>query len=69
LRRALRKDMQNATVLIVTQRVATIMGADQIIVLDHGEIVGTGRHRELMEKCEVYREIAQSQLTREELNG
>jgi ATP-binding cassette subfamily B protein len=54
-------------VLIVTQRISTIMGSDQIVVLDHGEVVGIGRHRELMKTCEVYREIAQSQLSREEL--
>jgi ATP-binding cassette subfamily B protein len=67
LRRALRKETRDATVLIVTQRISTIMGSDQIVVLDHGEVVGIGRHRELMESCEVYREIAQSQLTKEEL--
>ena len=67
LRRALRKDTSNATALIVTQRISTIMGSDQIVVLDHGEIVGTGRHKELMDSCEVYREIAQSQLSKEEL--
>jgi ATP-binding cassette subfamily B multidrug efflux pump len=67
LRRALRKETDNATVLIVTQRIATIMGAEQIVVLDHGEVVGTGRHRDLMESCEVYREIAESQLSKEEL--
>jgi ATP-binding cassette subfamily B protein len=67
LRRALRRETNNATVLIVTQRISTITGSDQIVVLDHGEIVGIGKHRELMESCEVYREIAESQLTREEL--
>jgi ATP-binding cassette subfamily B protein len=67
LRRALRKETGNATVLIVTQRISTIMGSDQIVVLDHGEVVGIGKHRELMESCEVYREIAQSQLSKEEL--
>jgi ATP-binding cassette, subfamily B, multidrug efflux pump len=67
LRKALRKETNNATVLIVTQRISTIMGSDQIVVLDHGEIVGIGRHRELMATCEVYREIAQSQLSKEEL--
>jgi ATP-binding cassette subfamily B multidrug efflux pump len=68
LRRALRRETNNATVLIVTQRISTIMGSDQIIVVDKGEIVGKGKHKELMETCEVYREIAQSQLTREELS-
>jgi ATP-binding cassette subfamily B protein len=67
LRKALRKETNNATVLIVTQRISTIMGSDQIVVLDHGEIVGIGRHQELMDSCEVYREIAQSQLSKEEL--
>ncbi len=67
LRRALRKETNKATVLIVTQRISTIMGSDQIIVLDHGKIVGIGKHKELMETCEVYREIAQSQLSKEEL--
>jgi ATP-binding cassette subfamily B protein len=67
LRRALRKETNNATVLIVTQRISTIMGSDQIVVLDKGEIVGIGKHRQLLESCEVYREIAQSQLTEEEL--
>ncbi|MFA5309712.1 MAG: ABC transporter ATP-binding protein [Dehalococcoidales bacterium] len=69
LRKALRKETDHATVLIVTQRISTIMGSDQIIVLDHGEIVGIGKHRELMETCEVYREIAQSQLSKEELSS
>jgi ATP-binding cassette subfamily B multidrug efflux pump len=67
LRKALRKETNSATVLIVTQRISTIMGSDQIVVLDHGEIVGIGRHRQLMDTCEVYREIAQSQLSQEEL--
>ncbi len=68
LRRALRRETNNATVLIVTQRISTIMGSDQIVVLDHGVVVGIGKHKELMETCEVYREIAQSQLTKEELS-
>ena len=67
LRRALRRETNNATVLIVTQRISTIMGSDQIVVLDKGEIVGIGKHGQLLESCEVYREIAQSQLTEEEL--
>jgi len=67
LRRALKKDANNATVLIVTQRVSTAMGADQIVVLDNGEIAGIGSHKELMDGCDVYREIALSQLSREEL--
>ncbi|GAB4506017.1 MAG: ABC transporter ATP-binding protein [Anaerolineales bacterium] len=67
LRRALKEITRDSTVLIVTQRVSTVMNADQIIVLDEGRIVGKGTHRELLETCEVYREIAQSQLGKEEL--
>jgi ATP-binding cassette subfamily B multidrug efflux pump len=67
LRKALKKETGNASVLIVTQRVSTIMGADQIVVLDNGRVAGTGTHRELMTKSDVYREIAMSQLFREEL--
>ena len=62
LRRRLKEVTQDATVLIVAQRVGTIMDADQIIVLDRGEIVGRGRHEELMETNDIYREIAESQL-------
>jgi ATP-binding cassette subfamily B protein len=67
LRKALKKETDNATVLIVAQRISTIMSADQIIVLDNGEIVGIGTHKELMKKCKVYKEIALSQLSKEEL--
>ena len=67
LRRRLKEVTQNATVLIVAQRVGTIMDADQIIVLDKGEIVGRGRHEELMESNAIYREIAQSQLNSQSL--
>ena len=67
LRRALKKKVGHATVLIVTQRVATVKNADQIIVLDEGRVVGKGRHQELMESCETYQEIAYSQLSKEEL--
>ena len=62
LRRRLKEVTQDATVLIVAQRVGTIMDADQIIVLDKGEIVGRGRHEELMKTNDIYREIAESQL-------
>lgn len=62
LRRRLKEVTQDATVLIVAQRVGTIMDAEQIIVLDKGEIVGRGRHEELMETNDIYREIAESQL-------
>jgi ATP-binding cassette subfamily B protein len=67
LRRAFKEKAANSTLLIVTQRVSTIKNAEQIIVLDEGRIVGKGTHRGLMESCEPYREIAMSQLTREEL--
>jgi len=67
LRRALKKETRDAAVLIITQRVGTIMRADQIVVMDHGEIVGIGTHKDLMKKCAVYREIAESQLSKEEL--
>lgn len=68
LRKALKEYTKDATSLIVAQRIGTIMHADQIIVLDKGYCVGRGTHRELMKSCEVYREIALSQLTKEELN-
>ncbi len=67
LRAALRLETTDATVLIVAQRVGTILRADQIIVLDGGEIVGTGTHAELMKTCPTYQEIVYSQLTREEV--
>ena len=67
LRKALRENTSNSTVLIVAQRVGTIMNADQIIVLDKGRIVGKGTHSELMKSCETYREIALSQLDKEAL--
>ena len=67
LRTALKKESQGATSLIVAQRIGTIMDADQIIVLDEGKIVGKGTHKELLQTCSVYREIAMSQLSQEEL--
>jgi ATP-binding cassette subfamily B protein len=67
LRAALRKETRDATVIIVAQRVGTIMHADQIVVLDSGEIVGKGTHEQLMKICETYREIVYSQLSREEV--
>lgn len=71
LRKELNKLIQktNSTVLIVGQRIASIMDADQIVVLDKGRIVGIGRHDELMTSCEVYQEIAYSQLSKEELEN
>ncbi len=67
LRKALFKHAKDATVLIVAQRISTIMNADNIIVLNEGEIVGSGTHKELMKNCQIYKEIALSQLKEEEL--
>jgi ATP-binding cassette subfamily B protein len=67
LRSALRNETHDATVIIIAQRVGTIMHADQIVVLDSGEIVGIGTHEQLMKSCETYKEIVFSQLTREEV--
>ncbi len=67
LRAALKKETAKATVLIVAQRVSTVVDADQIIVLEEGKIVGAGRHKELMDNCKVYREIVSSQLAEEEI--
>lgn len=67
LRAALKKEASNSTILIVAQRINTILDADQIIVLDEGRIVGKGNHRQLMADCQVYQEIARSQLSDEEL--
>ena len=67
LRRKLREKLKDSTVIMVSQRVATMMHADQIIVLDDGELVGIGKHEELLKTCPTYREIALSQLPEEEL--
>ena len=67
LRDALRKDTRESTVILVAQRVGTVMDADRIIVLDEGSVAGIGTHEELMKNCEVYREIVSSQLSEEEL--
>ena len=69
LRKALRKRTKDSTVLIVAQRISTILNAEQIIVLDEGRIAGMGTHSELLENCEVYRQIAASQLSESELNA
>ena len=69
LRRALKESTKDITTLIVAQRISTILHADQIIVLDEGKIAGKGTHEELMKNCEVYRQIATSQLSKEELAG
>jgi ATP-binding cassette subfamily B multidrug efflux pump len=66
LRAALKREAGDSTVLVVAQRVSSIMHADQIVVLDEGTIVGLGTHHELMETCETYQEIVLSQLTAEE---
>ena len=67
LRAALHEKTGDSTIFLVAQRISTIMNADQIIVLEHGKIAGKGTHRELMKTCDVYREIALSQLSEEEL--
>lgn len=67
LRTALRAQLSDSTVLVVAQRVSTVMDADQVIVLDEGSVVGVGTHRNLLKSCEVYREIVASQLSEEEL--
>ena len=67
LRRALKKETKDATTLIVAQRISTILHADKILVLDEGKVVGQGTHKELLKSCDVYRQIAMSQLSEEEL--
>lgn len=67
LRKAIREETRDMTVFLVSQRVATVRGADQIIVLDDGKIVGIGTHRQLLDGCQIYREICQSQLSEKEV--
>lgn len=69
LRKALKKKTGNSTVLIVAQRISTILHAEQIIVLDEGKVIGKGTHEELLKTCEVYKQIALSQLSKEELGN
>lgn len=69
LRKALKKYTKDSTILIVAQRISSIMHADRIVVLDQGEVVGMGTHKELLKSCDVYREIALSQLGEEEINN
>lgn len=69
LRAALKKETGNSAVIIVAQRVSTVMDADRILVLDEGKLVGIGSHRELMKSCQVYREIVSSQLSEEEMKA
>ncbi len=68
LRKTLKEELSDSTILIVAQRISTIMNAEQILVLDDGRIVGKGTHKELLRNCEVYQQIASSQLSEEELN-
>ena len=68
LRKALKDELLDCTVLIIAQRISTIMNAEQILVLDDGRIAGKGTHKELLKNCEVYQQIASSQLSEEELN-
>jgi ATP-binding cassette subfamily B protein len=67
VRKGIKENLSGSTVLIVAQRIGTIMNADKIIVLDDGKVVGCGKHKELLETCPVYKEIALSQLSKEEL--
>ena len=69
LRAVLKEKTQNKTVIIIAQRINTILNADQIIVLEEGKIAGKGTHKELMKNCEVYRQIALSQLSEDELSN
>ena len=69
LRKAINTELRESTLLIVAQRISTIMNANQIIVLDEGKVVGKGTHKELMKNCEVYQQIALSQLSKEELSN
>jgi ATP-binding cassette, subfamily B, multidrug efflux pump len=69
LRQALKAETKSKTVLIVAQRISTILSAEKIIVLDDGKIVGVGTHQQLLKDCNVYREIAYSQLSEDELKS
>ena len=69
LRKKLKKYTKDATTLIVAQRIGTIMNADKILVLDEGKVVGMGTHKDLLKTCDVYKQIALSQLSKEELDN
>ena len=69
LRHKLKENNPDSTTIVVAQRVGSIMDSDQIIVLENGQIAGIGKHKDLLKNCEVYKEIAYSQLTEEELNA
>ena len=64
----MKRETKNATTLIVAQRISTIIHADKILVLDEGEVAGMGTHKELLQTCPVYQQIAKSQLSEEELD-
>ena len=67
LRKAIKENTGDTTVFLVSQRAATVKNADQILVLDDGKVAGKGTHKELLNQCQLYREICLSQLTREEV--
>ena len=69
LRTALAKEAAGKTIVVVAQRISTVLTADKIVVLEDGEMVGCGTHNQLMNSCNTYREIAESQLSDEELKG
>ena len=69
MRDALAREAKDSTKLIVAQRIGTIMNADRIVVLDDGKVVGQGTHKELLDNCDVYRQIAESQFSQSELTA
>ncbi|MEG0318731.1 MAG: ABC transporter ATP-binding protein, partial [Niameybacter sp.] len=69
LRKALKSEITESAMILVAQRISTIMDADEILVLYDGNVVGQGTHRELLDNCEVYKEIALSQLSKEEIEN
>ena len=69
LRKSIQENLKDTTVMIVAQRIGTIMNADKIVVLDKGKCVGVGTHKELLKTCKIYKEIALSQLSKEELEN
>ena len=69
LRKSIQENLKDTTVMIVAQRIGTIMNADKIVVLDNGKCVGVGTHKELLKSCKIYKEIALSQLSKEELEN
>lgn len=69
MRKSLKKNLYDKTVIIVAQRINTIIDADKIIVLDDGKIVGQGNHEDLIKSCDIYYEIAKSQLSEEEIKN